>query len=71
MSAEATERNKPMLDHFAHLLVHGVLHLLGYDHLEDEQAERMEGLEEAILSSLDMAAPYEIEGAPKRLGALS
>lgn len=71
LAAEAIERDKPVLDHFAHLLVHGVLHLLGHDHQEEEQAEMMEGLEEVILSSLGMAAPYQPSEGVVRLGALS
>ena len=64
LSEEAVARKKPILDHFAHLLVHGTLHLLGYDHQEDGQAGVMEGIEESILSSLGMADPYETpEGA--------
>lgn len=70
LAAEAGERNKPILDHFAHLLVHGVLHLLGYDHLEDEQALLMEGMEEAILSRLGMAAAHGIDDEIDPLGAL-
>ncbi len=59
LSQEAVEEKKPILDHFAHLLVHGTLHLLGYDHQNDEQAAVMEGIEETILASLGMAAPYD------------
>lgn len=50
------ESSKQMVDfsaHFAHLLVHGILHLFGYDHQQDEEAERMESLERDILSDLD------------------
>ncbi len=68
--AEAEERNKPIQDHFAHLLIHGVLHLLGYDHLENEQAELMEGMEETILSELGMAAAYEAREDTDSPGAL-
>jgi probable rRNA maturation factor len=55
---EAAEQGKPMADHVAHLLVHGVLHLLGYDHIEDEDAALMEGLEVRILASLGVSDPY-------------
>jgi len=55
---EAAELEKAPIDHFAHLLVHGVLHLLGYDHDSDERAEVMEGLEAKILKTLGHAAPY-------------
>lgn len=58
LSAETASSGKTVLDHFAHLLVHGVLHLLGYDHLNDEQAETMEAMEEAILLSIGIVAPY-------------
>lgn len=46
--------------HWAHMVVHGVLHLLGYDHIEDAEAEQMETLENEIMVGLDYAAPYEI-----------
>ena len=55
---EAEEQGKPMADHVTHLLVHGVLHLLGYDHIEDEDAALMEGLEVRILASLGVSDPY-------------
>jgi probable rRNA maturation factor len=55
---EAEAQGKSMPDHVTHLLVHGVLHLLGYDHIEDEDAELMEGLEVRILASLGVSDPY-------------
>ena len=55
---EAQEQGKPMADHVTHLLVHGVLHLLGYDHIEEEDAALMEGLEVRILASLGVSDPY-------------
>jgi probable rRNA maturation factor len=55
---EARDQGKPSRDHFAHLTVHGVLHLLGYDHQTDAQAQRMEALERRILSGLGIADPY-------------
>ena len=55
---EAEEQGKPMADHVTHLLVHGVLHLLGYDHVEDEDAALMEALEVRILASLGVSDPY-------------
>ena len=45
-------------DHVAHLVVHGVLHLLGFDHMEDDEAEQMETLERQALASLGIADPY-------------
>ncbi|KHN67842.1 rRNA maturation RNase YbeY [Acinetobacter calcoaceticus] len=57
---EAIEQKKTAQEHFAHLLVHGVLHLLGYDHeTSDEEAEEMEGLEVEILAKLNIDNPYQ------------
>ncbi|MDX1524762.1 MAG: rRNA maturation RNase YbeY [Pseudidiomarina maritima] len=58
VSREAAEQNKPLVAHWAHLVVHGTLHLLGYDHIEDQQAEQMEQLERDILAGLGYADPY-------------
>lgn len=55
---EAAEQDKPMADHVLHLLVHGVLHLLGYDHIDDDDAELMEETERQILAQLGIADPY-------------
>jgi probable rRNA maturation factor len=55
---EAVEGEKPLADHVTHLIVHGLLHCLGYDHIHDEDAERMEGLEVRILASLGLSDPY-------------
>lgn len=57
---EAREQKKVFADHVAHLTVHGVLHLLGYDHMDDDQAEAMEPLETAILATMGIADPYKI-----------
>lgn len=56
--AEAREQNKDLTAHWAHLLVHGVLHLQGYDHLTDEEAAEMEALEIEILAKLGFENPY-------------
>jgi probable rRNA maturation factor len=55
---EAAEQAKLPRNHWAHLTIHGVLHLLGYDHIEDSEAEAMEALETRILASLGIADPY-------------
>ena len=55
---EAEEQGKPMADHVTHLIIHAVLHLLGYDHVEDEDATLMEGHEVRILASLGLPDPY-------------
>ena len=55
---EADEQKKPHLAHWAHMIVHGTLHLLGYDHIDDEDALVMETLEVEILQSLNIADPY-------------
>jgi len=55
---EAIEEGKRFDDHFAHLLVHGLLHLFGFDHETDEEAEEMEALETEILAGLGIADPY-------------
>src|SRR5690606_29486824 len=56
---EAAEQNKPVLYHAAHLVVHGVLHALGYDHLDDGDAEEMESLEISILDGMGLPDPYQ------------
>ncbi|MGO4703372.1 rRNA maturation RNase YbeY [Dyella sp. 2RAB6] len=58
VAREAAEQGKAPRDHWAHMTVHGVLHLLGYDHLEDTEAEAMEALETRILAGLGIADPY-------------
>ena len=58
---EAGTQGKRFADHVAHLVLHGVLHLLGYDHLDDDQALRMEALEIRILAGLGVADPYVIQ----------
>jgi probable rRNA maturation factor len=55
---EASEQGKPLAHHLQHLVAHGVLHLLGYDHETDAQADEMEGLERAVLAGLGIPDPY-------------
>ena len=55
---EAQEQDKPLMAHWAHMVVHGSLHLLGYDHIEDDEAEEMESLETHIMTELGFADPY-------------
>lgn len=55
---EAAAQGKPFADHVTHLMVHAVLHLLGYDHIDDADATVMEGLEVRILASLGVSDPY-------------
>ena len=56
--AEAAEQGKTVADHLSHLVVHGVLHLLGHDHEDDGEAEAMEARERVILATLGVADPY-------------
>ena len=56
---EAIDQNKPLLAHWAHMVVHGCLHLLGYDHIEDVEAEEMESLETQLIESLGYINPYK------------
>lgn len=55
---EAAQQSKPLADHFRHLVVHGILHIMGYDHVDDAQADEMESLEKEILVKLGIADPY-------------
>ncbi len=57
---EARQQNKKFCDHWAHLVVHGVLHLLGYDHRDEQEASEMEAEETAILKKLEIPDPYLI-----------
>ncbi|MAF17436.1 MAG: rRNA maturation RNase YbeY [Marinomonas sp.] len=55
---EAIEQQKPLSHHWAHMVVHGILHLRGYDHIKDDEAEEMEALETEILATLSIPDPY-------------
>nr|WP_241664390.1 rRNA maturation RNase YbeY [Ningiella ruwaisensis] len=57
---EATEQNKDISHHWAHLCVHGVLHLLGYDHINDQDADEMESIETGVLAKLGIDDPYTL-----------
>ena len=59
LEKEAIEQQKVLADHWAHIIIHGVLHLLGYDHIEDNEAELMEIKEISILKTLTIANPYQ------------
>jgi probable rRNA maturation factor len=63
VAREAEQQNKSIADHAAHLVVHGVLHLIGYDHDKEDEAQIMERLETKILSTLGVADPYGDEKA--------
>jgi probable rRNA maturation factor len=58
VAREAAEQGKKPADHWAHLTIHGTLHLLGYDHIDEAEAETMEGLETKVLAGLGIADPY-------------
>ena len=58
---EAVDRGVSTKDHATHLIVHGVLHLLGYDHMTDSEAETMEAIERDVMASLGLHDPYPIQ----------
>lgn len=64
--SEAQEQGKPRSAHFAHLSVHGCLHLLGFDHQLDDEAARMEALEVQVLAELGLPDPYQLGRIPGR-----
>ena len=57
-AAEAKEQEKPFADHLSHLVIHGVLHLLGHDHEDEDEAEVMEARERTLLAAMGIADPY-------------
>ena len=56
---EAAEQNKPIKAHFAHMVVHGTLHILGFDHIEEQEAQQMEQLESQLMHELSFPNPYQ------------
>lgn len=58
VEAEAKEQNKSLSAHWAHMVVHGSLHLLGYDHIDDDEADEMESIETEIMQKLGFEDPY-------------
>jgi len=58
VAAEAKSQNKALFDHWAHMVIHGCLHLVGFDHISDTDAQEMESLEIAILTKLGIDNPY-------------
>ncbi|MCX8649028.1 rRNA maturation RNase YbeY [Gilliamella sp. B2776] len=60
VEAEAKEQHKSLTSHWAHMIVHGCLHLLGYDHILDEEAEEMENIEIDIMQQLGFNNPYQL-----------
>jgi probable rRNA maturation factor len=63
VAEEAEEQGKPLAHHMTHMIVHGLLHLLGYDHMDDEEAEEMEAYECRILADFGIPDPYENHAA--------
>jgi len=59
VETEAEQQKKPALSHWAHMIVHGCLHLQGYDHIDAQDAEKMENLEIQLLKSIGIENPYE------------
>lgn len=61
VAKEAEEQNKELLHHWAHMTIHGILHLRGYDHINDDEADEMESIETKLLASLSISDPYLIK----------
>ncbi len=61
VAQEAQAQGKPLMAHWAHMIVHGVLHLIGFDHISEQEAQQMERLECSILAMMGIADPYLIE----------
>lgn len=61
VNKEAKEQKKKAVEHWAHITIHGLLHLLGYDHVKEDEAEVMEGYEKQILAKLGFDDPYQIK----------
>jgi probable rRNA maturation factor len=66
VAGEAAAQGKTLAAHLAHLVVHGVLHLLGWDHEDAAEAEHMEAHETAVLAGLGVADPYRASGTPRQ-----
>ena len=66
---EAAEQGKSPTAHWAHLTIHGTLHLLGYDHVDDAEAEAMEYLESRVMQALGFACPYQTDLPMEQQGA--
>lgn len=69
LAREASNENKMIVHHLSHLTVHGYLHLLGFDHETDDEADEMEGLEREVLAGLGIGDPYRTEDAGQGQGA--
>lgn len=61
VAQEAQQQQKPLIHHYAHMVIHGTLHLLGYDHTEHQDAETMETLECQLLAKFNIPDPYQSE----------